>query len=53
MTQAGIILQRENEIWTRVYGRASKIAIGGDGSIFILGKEKRDGAGYEIFEFDR
>ena len=36
----------------RVFGKASEISIGADGTVFILGKD-RTSEGYEIFKLDK
>jgi len=38
--------------WTRIYGKANSISIGGDGSVFILGTDKKN-AGYEIYKLNK
>ena len=48
----GRIFHKVGKTWKRVFGKASMITIGSDGSVFILGIEKKD-TGHEIFKLDR
>jgi hypothetical protein len=38
--------------WTRVYGQATAISVGGDGSVFILGNDKKS-TGYDIYKLNK